>query len=169
MGTEDFSKIPNGVNGLEDRMSIIWEKGVHSGKMDPSRFVAVTSTNAAKIFNVYPRKGAIMAGSDADIVIWDGSKTRTISASTHHHATDNNIFEGMTCHGVPKVVIVKGKVSVENGVVTGHKGLGQFVPNLPYAPIVYDAVKKRDAEMKEKLKPVERDGFNGEMISKAGQ
>lgn len=93
MGLNDFSKIPNGVNGVEDRLSVIWEKGVNTGIIDPRRFVAITSTNAAKMFNVYPKKGFIGVGSDADIVIWNPNKTRIISAKTHHHACDFNIFE----------------------------------------------------------------------------
>lgn len=93
MGKNDFSKIPNGVNGVEDRMSVVWEKGVVNGLLDPQRYVAVTSTNAAKIFGIYPQKGRIAVGSDADIVVWNGQATRVISAKTHHQACDFNIFE----------------------------------------------------------------------------
>lgn len=138
MGLGDFTKIPNGVNGVEDRMSVVWEKGVHGGLIDPCKFVAITSTNAAKIFNLYPQKGRIEAGSDADIVIWNPTATRVISASTHHQACDFNIFEGMTCHGVPEFVIVKGRVCVEDGVVRVAEGYGTFLETPLSPPYVYN-------------------------------
>ncbi|EFA11336.2 Dihydropyrimidinase-like Protein [Tribolium castaneum] len=158
MGKNDFSKIPNGVNGVEDRMSVIWEKGVQSGMIDPCRFVAITSTNAAKIFNIYPRKGCIAVGSDADLVIWDPTKTRTISASTHHQAVDFNIFEGMVCHGVPEFVIVNGRVCVDDGQLRVVQGHGHFVETPVYAPFVYDPEKIAD------LKPV-RNGTHDDNLS----
>jgi len=155
-GLNDFTKIPNGVNGLEDRMSVIWEKGVASGVMSAERFVAVTSTNAAKIFNIFPRKGLIASGSDADIVVWDPSKTRIISAETHHHAVDFNIFEGMEVHGVADYVITGGRVVVEEGQVKVARGTGKFVHTPPYSPYVYDKVKLAEEEQARKWVPVVR-------------
>ena len=140
-GINDFTKIPNGVNGLEDRMSVIWERGVATGVMTKERFVEVTSTTAAKIFNFYPSKGIIAPGADADIIVWDPEKTRTISAKTHHHAVDFNIFEGMNVHGVADYVLTNGRVAVDDGQLKVSQGSGRYIKNPPYAAYVYDKVE----------------------------
>ncbi|XP_065368513.1 dihydropyrimidinase-like isoform X2 [Calliphora vicina] len=140
-GKNDFSKIPNGINGVEDRMSVVWEKGVHAGLLDPCRFVAVTSTNAAKIFNLYPQKGRIAVGSDADVVIWNPQATRTISKDTHHQKCDFNIFEGMVCHGVPEMVLVRGRICVEDDKVRVAEGFGRFLNTPVRSPYVYDILE----------------------------
>uniref|UniRef100_A0A2S2R233 dihydropyrimidinase n=2 Tax=Sipha flava TaxID=143950 RepID=A0A2S2R233_9HEMI len=146
MGKDDFSKIPNGVNGIEDRMSVIWEKGVEAGIIDPCRFVAITSTNAAKIFNIYPKKGCIDVGSDADIVIWNPKGKHTISAKTHHQAVDYNIFEGMECHGVPEYVLVGGRVCLDEGNLKVVQGYGKFIPMLTHSEFVYNNEKVSEVQ-----------------------
>lgn len=118
-------------------MSVVWEKGVEGRVISPQKFVAITSTNAAKIFNLYPRKGRIAVGSDADLVIWNPDATRVISAKSHYHACDFNIFEGMKCHGVPEVVIVHGRVCVENGQLRVAEGQGRFLESPLNPPYVY--------------------------------
>src|SRR5215475_1620242 len=100
MGRNDFSKISNGIGGVEDRMAVLWIHGVGTGRLTMNEFVRITSTNAAQIFNIYPRKGSISVGADADLVVWNPKATRTISAKTHHQKVDYNIFEGLTVQGV---------------------------------------------------------------------
>lgn len=158
MGAKDFSKIPNGVNGVEDRMSVIWEKGVQTGILDPQRFVAVTSTNAAKIFNIYPQKGCIAVGSDADIVVWNAGETRVISAKTHRHAVDFNIFEGLECHGVPEYVIVNGRVCVDEGQLKAVQGFGKFVETPVFPPFVYSP--ERAAKIQEEIEEARNQSVN---------
>jgi len=176
LGKDDFRKIPNGVNGIEDRMSVIWEKGVHNGKMSPNRFVEVTSTTAAKIFNMYPQKGVIEEGSDADIVIWNPTASRVISAKTHHHAVDFNIFEGQTVHGVPEITIAGGKIAYTRSDDKFHveQGHGKFVARKPWAPFVYDRIisKEGNYEYKAVMRPAYSgpvlDIANGEKAVKSG-
>ncbi len=114
-GIDDFRKIPNGTGGVEDRMGVLWHHGVRTGRLTPSEFVAVTSANTAKIFNIYPRKGTIAPGSDADLVVWDPDKSRTISAKTHHQNIDFNIYEGMTVTGNPAVTLSRGRGRLAEG------------------------------------------------------
>ncbi|KAM7286719.1 dihydropyrimidinase [Ixodes scapularis] len=143
-GLDDFTRIPNGVNGVEERMGVVWQNGVNTGKMDPCKFVAVTSANAAKIFNIYPRKGRIQAGSDADVVVWDPEKVRVFSSETQQSACDFNIFEGFRCQGAPAYVVSQGRVVVEGDELHASQGVGKFIPMAPNCPYVYSAMRQRE-------------------------
>jgi dihydropyrimidinase len=126
-GKDDFTKIPNGCGGVEDRMAVIWDGGVNTGKLTRSEFVKITSTNAAQIFNIYPRKGSVAVGSDADLVIWDANATRTISAKTQFAKGGFNVFEGRVVRGNPSHTIRAGNVVFRLGKLNAVLGAGQYV------------------------------------------
>jgi dihydropyrimidinase len=127
MGKDDFSKIPNGGPGLENRLQMIHEFGVRGGRISLNRMVELLATAPAKLFGLYPRKGTIAVGSDADIVVFDPEKKVTISASTHHSKSDYNLYEGTEVTGSPDVVLLRGHVLVEDGELVASPGVGQFV------------------------------------------
>ena len=127
MGINDFSKIPNGGPGIENRLSLIYTNGVATGLMDMNRLVEIFSTTAAKLFGLFPRKGTIAVGSDADIVVFDPDEETVISAQTHHVNVDYNLYEGMRVKGVPQVVIANGQVIIEGGEHVGAPGNGRFL------------------------------------------
>jgi dihydropyrimidinase len=131
-GRDDFSKIPNGTGGVEDRMAVLWTHGVNSGRLTPEEFVAITSANAARIFNLYPRKGSISVGADADIVVWDPKASKTISAETHHQQVDFNIFEGMQVCGLPSHTISQGKLTWVQGELRAERGAGRYLKRPAY-------------------------------------
>jgi len=127
IGRDDFSKIPNGGPGLENRLQMIHEFGVRGGRISLNRMVELLSTNPAKLFGLYPRKGTIAVGSDADIVVFDPEKRVTISAATHHSKSDYNLFEGTEVTGSPEVVLLRGNVLVEGDELVAQPGIGRFV------------------------------------------
>ncbi len=139
-GKDDFRMIPNGTGGIENRLEVLWEHGVRTGKLTMNEFVRVTSTNAAQIFNIYPRKGSISVGADADIVVWDPAASKTISAKTHKQNVDYNIFEGMTVTGCASHTISQGKVVFADGELDVERGAGRYVDR-PADASYYDALK----------------------------
>jgi len=152
LGFDDFRKIPNGVNGIEDRMSVVYNACVHNGHISPQKFVEITSTNAAKIFNLYPQKGRIDVGCDADVVVWDAQRSRVISAATHHHRGDFNVFEGMEVYGCADVTISNGTVVWENECFLNAdiaKQNAKFLHRKPFG-YAFETVSVRDEQRKPK-------------------
>jgi dihydropyrimidinase len=131
LGKDDFSKIPNGAPGIETRMSLVYDGGVRAGRISLNRWVELTSTSPAKIFGLFPRKGTIAPGSDADIVIFDPDKTITLSAATHHMRVDYNPYEGRQVTGASDTVISRGRVVVDDGTFVGRAGAGAFLKRAP--------------------------------------
>lgn len=143
LGENDFRKIPNGVNGVEERMLIAWEKGVRGGHLDPCKFVAITSTNAAKLFNLYPRKGRIQVGSDADLVVW-GRNVRVIKADGHQSKCDFNIFEGTRVESGPLVVVAQGRVVLDQTGLHVVQGSGRYLARQSFPITAYGPLKIRN-------------------------
>ncbi|MFU8771382.1 MAG: dihydropyrimidinase [Anaerolineales bacterium] len=127
LGANDFTKIPNGLPGVGDRMPIMWTYGVRSGKITANQFVAKTSTNIAKIFGLYPRKGALLPGADADIVVWDPDRRLTYGVAYSHHRTDYNLFEDWELVGFPEKVFLRGRMIVDGDRWLGKPGMGEFL------------------------------------------
>ena len=126
-GKDDFSKIPNGCGGVEERLAVVWDEGVNTGRLTPSEFVAVTSANTAKLFNIYPQKGSVSVGADADLVVWDPAGTKTLSVKTQHSKGDFNIFEGRTVKGIPSHTVSQGELVYVQGDLRAVKGKGRYI------------------------------------------
>jgi dihydropyrimidinase len=135
LGKDDFTKIPNGGPGIEHRLSLIYTGGVHGKRFSANRFVEVVSTTPAKLFGLFPRKGTIAVGSDADIVIFDPAAHDVISAKTHHMRVDYSMFEGIAITGIPKTVLSRGKAVIDSGKFVGRAGSGQFLRRQTYNTI----------------------------------
>ncbi len=135
LGKDDFTKIPNGGPGIEHRLSLIYTGGVHGKRFSPNRFVELVSATPAKLFGLYPRKGTIAVGSDADLVIFDPNEEQIISAKTHHMRVDYSMFEGIRIKGVPKTVLSRGRAVIDAGKFVGRAGAGEFVRRQTYSRV----------------------------------
>ena len=136
LGQHDFSKIPNGLPGVGDRLPILWTYGVRAGRITPNQFVALTSTNPARIFGLYPRKGALLPGSDADLVIWDPERRLTYGVAVAQHRTDYNLYENWEVVGFPAKVYLRGQLIVDGSRWLGSAGMGKYLPRSTHNPII---------------------------------
>ncbi len=127
LGKDDFTKIPNGGPGIEHRLSLVYNGGVHGGRFSPNRFVQLVATAPAKLFGLYPRKGTVAVGSDADLIVFDPNEEQIISVKTHHMRVDYSMFEGTRVKGVTKTVLSRGRTIIDNGRFTGKPGAGEFL------------------------------------------
>ncbi|ESW20382.1 hypothetical protein PHAVU_006G204400 [Phaseolus vulgaris] len=156
LGIDDFRKIPNGVNGIEERMHVVWDTMVESGQISVTDYVRLTSTECARIFNIYPRKGAILPGSDADIIILNPNSSFEITAKSHHSRLDTNVYEGRRGKGKVEVTIAGGRVVWENNELKVAPGTGRYI-KLPPFSYLFDGIDKRDGFILNSLQaPVKR-------------
>ncbi|MCJ7622119.1 MAG: dihydropyrimidinase [Anaerolineaceae bacterium] len=135
LGAGDFTKIPNGLPGVEDRLPVFWTHAVGTGRITPNQFVALTSTNPAKIFGLYPQKGSLMPGGDADIAIWDPKRKVKYGVEVAHHRTDYNLYEGWDLIGYPEKVFLRGQLVVDGDQWKGHPGYGRYINRKTFTQI----------------------------------
>lgn len=135
LGQENFTRIPNGCGGIEDRLHVLWHLGVNSGRISPEQFVALTSTNAARTFNLWPRKGALEIGADADVIVLDPAKTRTLSAATQRQNTDFSVWEGMDVQGVVVHTLSRGAHLWADGELRAEAGRGRYLARAPFGHV----------------------------------
>jgi dihydropyrimidinase len=136
LGKDDFTKIPNGLPSVGDRLPVLWTYGVGTGRISANQFVALTSTNAAKLFGIYPQKGTLLPGSDADIVIWDPDRRLKYGVAFAHHRTDYNLFENWELVGFPEKVLLRGKLLVDGERWLGKPGAGKYLHRRPTAEMI---------------------------------
>jgi dihydropyrimidinase len=136
LGAENFTLVPNGLPGVGDRLPVLWTQGVRSGRLTANQFVAQNCTNPAKIFGLYPRKGCLLPGADADIVIWDPNRRVKYGIAHAQHRTDYNLYEGWELVGYPETVFLRGSRIVENERWMGKAGVGRFIPRKPFAEVI---------------------------------
>nr|XP_027066966.1 dihydropyrimidinase-like isoform X3 [Coffea arabica] len=155
-GIDDFRKIPNGVNGIEERMHLVWDTMVASGKISVTDYVRITSTECARIFNIYPKKGAILPGSDADIIILNPNSSFQISSNSHHSRSDTNVYEGWIGKGKVEITIVGGRIVWENNELKVNLGSGKYIKMPPFN-YLFDGIEKADVSYISSLRaPVNR-------------
>ena len=135
LGRHDFRRIPGGAAGIEHRLSLLYTYGVLRGRLDLHQFVDLVSTRPARLFGLFPRKGSLTVGADADLVIWDPEATSTISAATHHHRCDRSIYEGFSLKGLPSVVIANGRIRFRDGDLRVERGQGRFLKRTLEKPV----------------------------------
>jgi len=140
LGLEDFTRIPNGCGGVEDRLHVLWHLGVNSGRLTPEKFVSLTSTSAARVFNLWPRKGSLEVGADADVVVLDPARTRTLSAKTQHQRTDFSVWEGRLVRGLVVHTLSRGRHIWADGDLRAEPGWGRYLPRQPFGAVYQGGV-----------------------------
>ena len=145
-GRDDFRLIPNGVNGIEERIHVLWDEMVNSGPATPAQFVRMMSSGAAHTFNLYPRKGAVRAGSDADVIIFNPDAVHTISATAHHSQMDTNIYEGRTVTGRVETTISRGRLVWHDDELLVERGSGRRIMMKPFGPLFFPRTTQNEEE-----------------------